>query len=134
MPEKVMRVTRFYETAGGGSAFDEVDIAIENANLDNWGNLLRTSARFDSSGVQVFEAPEGAFQDWHNAPRRQLCIVLTGVWEIGTTDGEFRRWGPGEAFLPDDVEGTGHTSRVVEGPVRILFVPLGDHSFVNFGE
>ncbi len=134
MSDKVMRVTRFFETADGGSAFDEVEIFIENENSDNWGNLLRTSARFDSSGVQVFEAPEGAFQDWHNAPRRQLCIVLTGVWEIGTTDGEFRRWGPGEAFLPDDVEGRGHTSRVVEGPVRILFVPLGAQSFVEFGE
>lgn len=129
-----MRVTRFYTTPDGGSAFGEVEIALANESLDNWGNLLRTSSRFDSRGVQVFEAPEGGFQDWHNAPRRQLCIVMTGIWEIGTTDGEFRRWGPGEAFLPDDVEGTGHTSRVVEGPVRILFVPLGDYSIVDFGE
>ena len=127
-----MRVTRFFETADGGSAFDEVEIPIENENLDNWGNLLRTSARFDSLGVQVFEAPEGAFQDWHNAPRRQLCIVLSGTWEIGTTDGELRRWGPGEAFLPDDVEGTGHTSRVLEGPVRIVFIPLNESFFVDF--
>lgn len=129
-----MRITRFYETREGGSAFDEVEIVLGNENVDSWGNLLRTSTRFDSSGVQVFEAPVGAFQDWHNAPRRQLCIVLTGTWEIGTTDGEYRRWGPGEAFLPDDVDGTGHTSRVVEGPVRILFVPLGHESFVNFPE
>ena len=132
MSEDVMRVTRFYTTSDGGSAFDEVEIPIENESLDNWGNLLKTSVRFDSSGVQVFDAPEGGFQDWHNAPRRQLCIVISGIWEIGTTDGEFRRWGPGEAFLPDDVEGKGHTSRVVEGPVRILFVPLGERSFVNF--
>ena len=27
-------------------------------------------------------------------------------------------------FLPDDVEGRGHTSEVIEGPVRIVFVPL----------
>lgn len=129
--DNVIRVTRFHTTSDGGSTFDEVDIPVENESIDKWGNLLRTSIRFDSSGVQVFEAPEGGFQDWHNAPRRQLCIVMSGIWEIGTTDGEIRRWGPGEAFLPDDVEGIGHTSRVVEGPVRILFVPLGERSFVN---
>lgn len=130
--EKAVLVTRFYTTSDGGSAFDEVEIPIENESLDSWGNLLRTSDRFDSSGVQLFEAPEGGFQDWHNAPRRQLCIVMSGIWEIGTTDGELRRWGPGEAFLPDDVEGKGHTSRVLEGPVRILFIPLGARSFVKF--
>ena len=112
----------------GGSAFDEVEIPFIRESTDAWGNLLRTSERFDSQGVQLFEAPEGTFQDWHNAPRRQLCFMLTGVWEIGTTDGEFRRWGPGQIFLPADVNGQGHTSRVIEGPVRILFVPLGEET------
>ena len=50
--------------------------------------------------------------------------MLSGVWEVMTADLEKRRWQPGELFLPDDVEGKGHTSKVIEGPVRILFVPL----------
>ena len=64
------------------------------------------------------------FQDWHNAPTRQLCIMLTGVWQIGTTDGETRLWGPGEAFMPDTVQGKGHTSEVLKGPVRMVFIPV----------
>ena len=121
-----MRVSRFYTTADGGSAFDEVDIAVEPVSTDAWGNELKHSVAFESPAVRVFEVPAGAFQDWHNAPRRQLCVMLRGVWEVGTTDGEKRRWAPGELFLPDDVEGRGHTSEVIEGPVRILFVPLSD--------
>lgn len=121
-----MRVTRFFTTADGGSSFDEVDIAISPSSVDAWGNALKLSPAFASPAVRIFEVPAGAFQDWHNAPRRQLCVMLTGIWEVGTTDGQKRRWGAGELFLPDDVDGRGHTSEVIEGPVRIVFVPLPD--------
>jgi hypothetical protein len=50
--------------------------------------------------------------------------MLSGVWEIGTTDGQKRRWGPGEVFMPDTVEGRGHTSQVLKGPVRMIFIPV----------
>ncbi len=119
-----MRVTRFHTTADGGSAFDELNIPVATGAADPWGNALGTSEAFESPAVRIFEAPAGAFQDWHNAPRRQLCVMMQGIWEIGTTDGQKRRWGPGEPFLPDDVTGKGHTSEVIEGPVRMVFIPL----------
>ena len=119
-----MHVTRFYTTADGGSAFDEFDVPLDGRTTDAWGNELRFSEAFASPAVRVYEAQPGMFQDWHNAPTRQLCIMLTGVWEIGTADGEKRRWGPGGVFMPDTVEGKGHTSQVLEGPVRMVFVPV----------
>lgn len=119
-----MRVDRFYTTAENGSAFDVIDVPVEGQSTDSWGNAMRFSERFDSPGVRVFEAPVGAYQSWHNAPQRQFCVVLEGIWEVGTTDGEKRRWAPGEVFLPDTVHGRGHTSEVIAGPVRILFVPI----------
>ena len=121
-----MRVTRFYTTADGGSSFDEVEIPFAAPAADAWGNALRFSASFESPAVRVFEVAAGAFQDWHNAPRRQICVMLQGVWEIGTTDGQKRRWGAGEVFLPADVDGKGHTSEVLDGPVRMFFIPLPD--------
>lgn len=119
-----MRVVRFFTTPEGGSAFEELEIPWRESTDDPWGNAMRVSVSCASPAVRLFEIAEGAFQDWHNAPRRQLCFMLEGVWEIGTTDGEKRRWGAGEAFLPDDVDGKGHTSEVIEGPVRMVFVPL----------
>ena len=119
-----MKVTRFFTTEDGGSAFDELDIPVVISTTDAWANELQFSEAFASPNVRIFEAPVDAFQDWHNAPTRQLCIMLDGIWEIGTTDGDKQRWGPGEVFMPDTVAGQGHTSRVVEGPVRMVFVPV----------
>lgn len=121
-----MRVTRFHTTPDGGSAFDDLVVPLDHEVTDAFDNPLRFSLTFPSAAVRIFEAPVGMFQGWHNAPTRQICIMLEGIWEIGTTDGEKRRWGPGEAFLPDTVEGQGHTSEVIEGPVRMVFIPLPD--------
>jgi hypothetical protein len=47
---------------------------------------------------------------WHNAPRRQWCITLSGSVEIGIGDGTVKRFGPGDVFLAEDVTGQGHTA------------------------
>ncbi len=119
-----MRVSRFFTTDDKGSKYDEVDIPLIEREPDKWGNQIAMSERFHSDGVCIFEISDGAFQDWHNAPTRQLCVVLEGEWEVETSNGVKVSWGRGEMFLPDDVDGTGHISRVLRGPVRILFVPL----------
>ena len=119
-----MLVSRFFTSENGGSQYDNVEIPLASQTMDRWGNLTTMSERFTSPGVCIFEIAEGSFQDWHNAPQRQLCVVLNGVWEVETSDGERRSWKPGELFLPDDVKGKGHISRVLQGPVRILFVPF----------
>lgn len=119
-----MHVTRFFTTADGGSQFDEFDMPLPHQSTDGFGNALRFGDAFASPAVRLFEAPVDMFQSWHNAPTRQLCVMLRGIWEIGVTTGEKRRWGAGEVFMPDTVEGRGHTSEVIEGPVEILFVPV----------
>jgi len=47
---------------------------------------------------------------WHNAPRRQWCITLSGSCEIGIGDGTKKTFGPGDVFLAEDVTGEGHTA------------------------
>jgi hypothetical protein len=47
---------------------------------------------------------------WHNAPRRQWCITLSGTCEIGIGDGSKKTFGPGDVFLAEDVTGQGHTA------------------------
>lgn len=47
---------------------------------------------------------------WHNAPRRQWCITLTGSVEIGIGNGTVKTFGPGDVFLAEDVTGQGHTA------------------------
>ena len=47
---------------------------------------------------------------WHNAPRRQWCITLSGTVDIGIGDGTVKTFGPGDVFLAEDVTGQGHTA------------------------
>jgi hypothetical protein len=119
-----MKTIWFYATEDGESRFAEVDIPIEHTQQDAHGNTLRFSNGYASPNVRFAELPEGMVQGWHNAPARQVVIVLSGVLEVGTSDNQTRRWRAGEAFLADDLTGKGHTTRVVEGPVRVVFAPL----------
>ena len=57
---------------------------------------------------------------------RQVVVLLSGELEVGTTDGQTRRWRAGELFLASDVTGKGHTTRTVGGPARVMFAPLPD--------
>src|SRR5215471_5528318 len=72
----------------------------------------------------VTETPEGLYQDWHPASRRQLLIVLSGTLEVETSDGKKHRCSSGEVFLADDVGSRGHRTRTIGGPARVLFVHL----------
>jgi hypothetical protein len=49
--------------------------------------------------------------DWHNAPRRQWVITLSGAVEIGVGDGTVMSFGPGDVFLAEDLTGQGHTAK-----------------------
>ena len=71
-----------------------------------------------ASSITFTRSPNGRFSDWHNAPRRQYAIFLSGgQMEVAIGDGTTRRFGPGDAVLFEDLTGQGHTSRSVGGVV-----------------
>ena len=121
-----MKVTRFVATAAGGSQFEEIEIALANERLDAEGTILRTSNSYTSAGVCFVDLPQGLDQDWHQAPARQVVIVLAGTVEVTTTDNAVRRWSTGAVFIAADVSGRGHKTRTVGGPARVMFAPLPD--------
>ena len=119
-----MKVVRFTTASDGGSQFVEVDIPIDNASTDAFNNTVHRSAVVPAQGVMVTDMPEGLYQDWHPASRRQLLFVLSGTVEIEISDGTKHRCGSGEVFMADDVGSRGHRSRTIGGPARVLFVHL----------
>lgn len=121
-----MKITSFYATDTGESRFRDMEIPFAMQREDGFGHTLLLSHGYGSPSVQFVELPAGMDQDWHNAPARQIVVVLSGVIEVETTDGERRRWRAGEAFLPADVTGKGHRTRCIDGAVRVLFAPLPD--------
>jgi hypothetical protein len=119
-----MKVVRFKAAPDGGSRFVEVDIPIDNPLTDAFNNTVHRSAVLSAQSAMVTDMPEGLYQDWHPASRRQLLFVLSGTLEIETSDGKKHRCGSGEVFLADDVGSRGHRSRTIGGPARVLFVHL----------
>ncbi len=119
-----MKITRFYAAASGESRFQEVEVPIDQPKRDGDGNTYHFSKPYASPGVMFVELPEGLVQTWHHAPARQIVVVVSGVLEVGTSDGQKRQWRTGETFIADDLTGKGHTTRVLEGPARLVFTHL----------
>jgi hypothetical protein len=119
-----MKLIRFTSTPDGGSHFVEVDIPIDNAATDVFGNIVHRSEILPAQSTMITEMPEGLYQDWHPASRRQLLFVLSGTLEVETSDGKKHRCSNGEVFLADDVGRRGHRTRTIGGPARVLFVHL----------
>ena len=115
-----MNIVRIYSGDDGESHFEDVEIEMENR-----GNIGRISDLWRGQGV-MFREVEGDYEiDFHNAPRRQLVVNLTGSVDIEIGDGTVRRLGPGSILLAEDTTGRGHISRAVNGePRSCLFVPL----------
>ena len=115
-----MRIVRIYTGADGESHFEDVPMQFVGD-----GHFGRISKMVPARGV-VFREVDGNYDlDFHNAPRRQYVVNLTGSVEIEVGDGTKRVFGPGDILLAEDTTGRGHISRNVRGePRQCLFIPL----------
>ena len=117
-----MLITRVYTGSDGKSHFEDVEIEL----LDK-GPMGSISYLWSAKGV-LFRKVSGDYDlDFHNAPRRQFVVNLTGSVEIEVGDGTKRQLGAGSILLAEDTEGQGHISRSINGePRECLFIPLSD--------
>jgi hypothetical protein len=120
-----MRVARVYTGEDNRSHFEDLEIPMTQAAYGNESELV------PAAGVIFRENPVGGFVGFHNAPRRQFVITISGVAEIECGDGSRRRFGPGDILLADDTTGQGHITREIQGPRNIIFVPLPQDYDVN---
>ena len=117
-----MLITRVYTGSDGKSHFEDVEIEL----LDK-GPMGSVSSLWSAKGV-LFRKVSGDYDlDFHNAPRRQFVVNLTGSVEIEVGDGTKRQLGAGSILLAEDTEGQGHISRSINRePRECLFIPLSD--------
>ena len=113
-----MQITRVYTGDDDQSHFETIDVPLGESR---YGSL---SELFEAEGVIFRETPVGGELDFHNAPRRQFVVTLSGEVEIECGDGATRRLGAGDILLADDTTGQGHITRDLKGPRRSLFIPL----------
>ena len=115
-----MQIVRIYSGADGESHFEDIEVAFPQD-----GPMGRISKMVPARGV-LFREVDGDYDlDFHNAPRRQYVVNLTGSVDIEIGDGTRRRLGPGSILLAEDTTGRGHKSSNVAGQARTcLFIPL----------
>jgi hypothetical protein len=112
--------TRLYSGPDGESHFEDVVVPGERNGHETVTEPIPLSAMILRHVARAGDAVP------HNAPRRQFIVHLEGSVEVEASDGERRRFGPGDMVLVEDVEGAGHTTRWVgdDAGRRVLFLAL----------
>lgn len=108
-----MYYVRMFADQRGETHFQDVSVELRPADFAPPAPLMAVSRFMPASGLGFLSAPPGWRGDWHPAPRRQFMVVLAGQVEAEVSDGEVRRFGPGDVVLVEDTEGRGHRSWVV---------------------
>src|SRR5215467_6348661 len=94
----LMAFVRCYSGTDGQSHFEDLNPLPPD---------IERSIEQATSSITFTRSPNGRFSDWHNAPRRQYAIFLSGgQMEVVIGDGTTRRFGPGDAVLFEDLTGT----------------------------
>lgn len=116
-----MKIPRLYTGDDGQSHWADLEIEMESRPTGSSAARVVQNA----TGVTFSYFPAGVTADWHNAPRRQYVITLTGEVEYEIGDGTLRRFGPGSIFLAEDLTGQGHRGRYLADR-EACYVPLAE--------
>ena len=120
---KPLMMMRLYTGPDGQTHAEEVEAKFSAGNANEVFKLMAVT------GAELHRAAPGTVIDWHNAPRRQYVITLSGNGEIEVAGGKKFAVGPGHIDLVEDTTGKGHITRVTGNEERVtLQLPLSDQS------
>ncbi len=116
----------------GATAATEARLIRVFATPDGKSHLQDLVIADDAGPVAITHMTAGVYRgsgttapDWHNAPRKQFAINMTGTLEVEITDGTRRQIGPGDLVFLEDTTGKGHVTRPL-GPITNLFLHVAD--------
>jgi quercetin dioxygenase-like cupin family protein len=113
---------RLFADQAGESHFEDARTELAPADFAPPAPPLHLSPAFPAARFVFLPAPEGWFGDWHPAPRTQVFAFLSGEIEVEASDGERRRFVPGDCLLMEDTVGKGHATRNVGAGVVLMAV------------
>lgn len=108
-----MKYTRVYSDSDGTSHFEDRAIELTEVDFSPPAPPLFLSAFRQASQFAFCRFPAGWFGDWHPTPHHQFFFFLSGEIEVGVSDGEMHRFGPGGILRLEDTGGKGHVTRVI---------------------
>jgi hypothetical protein len=113
-----MRMYRIFTLPSG-----ESDIEIRE--VPTTGTERPMSATFNCNALFCRETPEGHEQGLHNAPRRQLIFLTSGLLEVESSTGKRFILRPGDLIFAEDTSGRGHITRSLRDIRGFVHVAMG---------
>jgi len=110
-----MEYTRIFADEEGETHFEDVEVELGLVDFAPPAPPLNLSKLYPATQYAFCVFPSGWHGDWHPTQQRQIFFLLSGEVEATVSDGEARRFGPGNAALLEDTSGKGHVTRVI-GP------------------
>jgi hypothetical protein len=114
-----MRLVRIFTKQSGESA-------IEVRRIPMAGDARPASKTYQGGAIFFRETPQGHEQDYHNAPRRQLIFLTSGILELEASDGARFVCRPGDLIFAEDVDGKGHITRSLRDTRGFVHVAMGE--------
>jgi quercetin dioxygenase-like cupin family protein len=99
-----MRIVRIYSQPNGDSAIEVREVPMSEGDRP-------MSPTFDAGAMFFRETAEGHVQSYHNAPRRQLIFLTSGILELESSEGKRYVCRPGDLIFAEDTQGKGHITR-----------------------
>ena len=99
-----MRLFRIFTRDSGASAIEIREIPMSDS-------VRPMSETFKCDAIFFRDTPEGHVQGFHNAPRRQLIFLTSGILEVETSEGQRMICRPGDLVFAEDTAGRGHITR-----------------------
>ena len=122
-----MKYVKIVSDKDGETHFEDVDIEFSNISFAPPAPPLDIAMMGSSCQYGVLRATSGLNAGWHPTPKKQAFFYLAGEIEAEVSDGEIRKFGPGEMTIVEDTNGKGHRSKVIgENDVILAFVQLED--------
>src|SRR5438876_10690548 len=103
-----MRVVRVFTKDSGDSAIEIREVPMTEGERP-------ASETFGCDSIFFRETSEGHVQDFHNAPRRQLIFLTSGILELEASDGLRTLCLPGDLIFGEGERGKGHITRPLPG-------------------
>ena len=115
-----MQLTRMYTGDDGMSHFEAIEVNLKEFDIGALSRRLRPLSMI----LRVSQP--GLVTDWHTANGKTMIFVIEGSVQTQVSNGDIRRFDPGDICYAEDVAGPGHLTTDLEGPRLSLMVSLPD--------
>ncbi|HWI39333.1 MAG TPA: hypothetical protein VNU64_22985 [Burkholderiales bacterium] len=115
-----MRLVRIYTKPNGDSAIEVREVPMSAGERP-------MSPTFQGGAMFCRETAEGHVQSYHNAPRRQLIFLTSGILELESSEGQRYICRPGDLIFAEDTTGRGHITRSLRDTRGFVHVAMPEN-------